>query len=386
MRSGQFLQLPGPTNIPRPVLEAFGRPACDFADPRFVAQTDSVFERTAEMFGAEAAFAYPSVGHGMWEAGLCNLLAPGATLGWVPTGRFSAIWHDVATEIGFPGVAASTSPRRGPSTESVAALVDGDPDQRIQALCVTHTETSNGVRTDIDAMRRALDAANHPALLVVDGVASMGTETLHLADQGIDLVLGASQKGLMMPPGLGLLLAGPKALSTNPEARPSPYWDWSARLNPEHTYQRFGGTPLMQHVFAWEAALDLIDEEGGMAAVVARHHRLSRAVHAAVETWGERFQIVATEPSERANAVTAVVAEGLQTTDITRTARDLYGVGVGGWLLADIGPGFRIGHLGALDEPTIMGALAGIEMTFRSLGVAHHSGLEAAMSVLEKSP
>ncbi len=381
-----FLQLPGPTNIPRQVLDAFGRPPCDFADPQFIELVDSVFDRTARLFGAEAVCAYPSVGHGMWEAGLTNTVEPGARVAFVPTGAFSGFWADVVGRLGYDVVSSEAGGRRAPRIESLAELLADDRSHEIKAVCATHTETSTGVRSDIDAVRRALDEAAHPALLIVDGVASVGTEHVDLAEQRIDLLLAAGQKGLMMPPGLGLLLVGPKALAAGRAMSPPPYWDWRDRIDPIATYQRFGGTPLMQHTFAWEAALDLIEAEGGIDEVVDRHRRLSRAIHSGVAAWGHGFELYATEAAERANAVTAVIHPDLDVAALAATTRDRYSVAVGMWLLTDHAIGFRIGHLGAMNEAMLLGALGGIEMAFRSLRLAHNSGLGAAMDALADAP
>jgi len=293
--------------------------------------------------------------------------------------------------LGFKLDVTDANTRAGADLEAVRAILNADIDHEIRALLVAHTETSTGIRTDLADLRRALDDADHPALFVVDAIASLGTEELPVRELGIDVVITASQKGLMMPPGLSFCGVSERALERSLEVHePSSYWAWPARIAVTAPYRRFGGTPPEQHMFAAQVALDLIDEEGGIAAVIARHARLADAVRATVAVWCEAgaLEFNAINTDERSNAVTAIrTVEGIDSELIRSTCRDRLNITIGGGMLDMAeGRGFRIGHLGDLNEPMILGALGGIETAMRQLGVPHgRGGLDAAIDSLAES-
>jgi alanine-glyoxylate transaminase/serine-glyoxylate transaminase/serine-pyruvate transaminase len=275
--------------------------------------------------------------------------------------------------------------RRAPDPSLVFNALDADVGHEIKAVFVAQTETSTGTVADIAAFRAAIDQAQHPALFVVDAIGSFGSEPLPMHEWGVDVVVAASQKALMMPPGLAFCAVSERALAVaEQEPTKSWYWRWTPRLNMDYTYWRFAGTPPIQHMFALRAALDLIAAEGGLAHVVARHRRMRDAVHRCVEAWGSEgpWELNATEPSERSAAVTCVRTGSIDANAFRITARDHYHVSSGGGMLELAGHAFRIGHLGDLNEPMLLGALGGFEVAMHSLNLPHGPGLAAAAASL----
>ncbi len=386
MTGREFIQNPGPTNIPDAVLEAFRRPPMDFDSDYFNQLVDGIWDELPGLFGGAAeVFVLTSVGHGAWESALVNLLAPGDKALFVNGGLFGLRWSDMATGLGYKVRTTTLDLRRAPNPAEVADILAADVSHEIKAVFVPQTETSTGTLADIAAMRAAIDSCDHPALFVVDAIGSFGSEPLPMADLGIDVVVAASQKALMMPPGLAFCAANERALAVA-ETQPSPswYWAWPPRRSREAVYYRFGGTPPIQHIYALRAALDLIAEEGGIDAVAARHRRFAGAVHAAVEAWGTEgpWEINATEPSERAAAVTCIRVGDIDALELVRVAREQFHVSTGNGMMELRGKAFRIGHLGALNEPMILGALGGIQTAMSALGHPHGLGLEAAAAHL----
>ncbi len=388
MSGRQFIQSPGPTNIPDSVLEAFRRPAVDFGGPEFGALVDSVFAELADLFGgAHRVVMHPSVGHGSWEATMVNLLEPGARLLLPVSGLFSMRWADMANDLGYRADTFPVDLRRAPDPAEIHERLAADTGHEIQALLVAHVETSTGTVADLAAIRKALDDTGHPALFVVDAIASFGTEWIPMVELGIDAVLVASQKGLMMPPGLSIVGLSERAVAlARSGGSPRSYWNWAERFEPEWTYQRFGGTPPEQHMYAFRAALDLINDEGGIRAVADRHQRFAVAVHRTVEAWGREgpWELNASVPAERAASVTCIRTADIDADQLRLTARDRFGVVVGGGMLELAGRAFRIGHLGDLNEPMLLGALGGIELTMAHLGLPHAPGLRAAIDSLAR--
>lgn len=388
MPGRDFVQNPGPTNIPDRVLEAFRRPAVDFSSEQFAEFVDGIWVELESLFGAHRVVAYPSVGHGAWEATLVNLLEPGQRFLLPMSGLFSMRWGEMATSLGFGVEPVEVDIRRAPDPAAIHDALVNDKDHQLAGVFVAHAETSTGTLADLGAIREAIDAAGHPALFVVDAIASFATDPIPMAELGIDAVLASSQKGLMMPPGLSFAGLSERAVAHNKGvSTPRSFWSWTERVEPEWVYQRFGGTPPEQHLFALRAALDLIAEEGGIDSVTARHRRCAGAVHAAIEMWGKGgpFEINAIEPAERSSAVTAVLADGIDVDEVLATSRDRFHVSMSGGMLDMAGKGFRIGHLGDLNEPMLLGALGGIECAFRALSIPHESGLEAAVLHLSQA-
>lgn len=388
MAGRTFLAIPGPTNIPDVVLEAFRRPAVDFGSPEFADFTNEVWADLEVLFGAHRVMAYPSVGHGAWEATLNNLLEPGEAFLLPQNGLFAARWAAMATANGFDPRSIEVDIRRAPDPERIHAALVADTNRSLAGVFVAHTETSAGTLANLGAIREAIDASGHPGLFVVDAIASFATDPVPMAELGIDVVLASSQKGLMMPPGLSFSAVSEKALERNAQVTtPRSFFSWTERIDPDWVYQRFGGTPPVQHIFALRAAIDLIVAEGGIDPVCERHHRFATAARACFNAWGDGFEINATEPAEQASAVTCIrvpgmIADGIDVGEVLVTARDRYGVAASGAMQELSGKAFRVGHLGDMNEPLLMGALAGIECAFRAHGVKHNSGLEAAVTVL----
>ena len=388
MSGRDFIHLPGPTNIPDRILEAYRRPIIDFRAPEFQEHLDRMFHRLPDVFGMEKVVSYISNGHGAWEGTLRNIARPGQRMLLADTGMFSGRWGDMVEGLGFKLSVTPADIRRGVDVAAVRDALAADTDHEIVAVLVAHTETSTGIRTDLGQLRDALDAVDHPALLVIDAIASLGTETIDVEAHGVDVIIAASQKGLMLPPGLSFCGISERAYERSLEYHEaSSYWAWPSRLDESAPYRRFGGTPPEQAVFATNVALDLIEEEGGIDAVIARHARLADAVRAAVEVWGQNgaMEFNVLDPAARANAVTAVrLAEGIDGDELCTVARERFGVAIGGGMLDMAeGRGIRIGHLGDLDEPMILGALAGAEVAMRHVGIDVGSGaLDAAIASL----
>lgn len=381
----EFIQNPGPTNIPDEVLEAFRRPPVDFDSPAFIDLVEGVWAELPGLFGgASEVFVLTSVGHGAWESVLQNVLAPGDQAIFAVGGLFGERWGDMAKQLGYDPIFTDMDLRRAPDAAQVHDLLAADTAHRIKAVFVAQTETSTGTVADIPAFRRAIDDADHPALFVVDAIGSFGSEPMKMIDWGVDVVAAASQKALMMPPGLAFCAASDRALEVAEQRQSASwYWAWPPRRNREAVYFRFAGTPPINHMFALRAALDLIAEEGGIDAVAVRHRRYASAVHACIEGWGVDgpWEINASHEIERAAAVTQVRSGDLDASVLRDLARDRFHVSLGGgMLLGDAA--FRVGHLGALNEPMILGALGGIQTAMGALGYPHGDGLAAAAAHL----
>ncbi len=383
-----FIHNPGPTNIPDSVLEAFRRPSVDFGSADFANFVNELWIDLEQLFDAHRVMAYPAVGHGAWEATLVNLVEPGQKLLLPETGLFSIRWADMARKLGFDPQPIAVDYRRAPDPALIHAALVADTDHELVGVFVAQTETSTGTLADIAAIREALDSAGHPGLLVVDAIAGFATDPVPLNELGIDVVLASSQKGLMMPPGMSFSALSEKAVQHNKTVgTPRYFWSWDERIDPQWVYQRFCGTPPIQHLFALRAAVDLLLDEGGLDAVCARHRRFADAVRVCVETWGEGFAVNATHRDEQASAVTCVLADGIvdqgvEISDLIALARDRYNVSIAPAMLDMADRAFRIGHLGDLNEPMLIGALGGLECTFRDLEVGFTSGLAAATAVL----
>jgi alanine-glyoxylate transaminase / serine-glyoxylate transaminase / serine-pyruvate transaminase len=385
----RLLHSPGPSPVPDEVLHAMSRQPMDLADPRVMATIESCERGLKRLLGTESAevFMYICNGHGMWEAVVENLLPPGGTALVPGTGHFSESWALQAEALGRR--VQRTVWREGHVIDlnAVGAALEADRAHDIVAVFAVHTDTASGVTNDLTALRQAIDATGHPALLVVDAVASLGVEPLHMDSLRANVVLGASQKGLMCPPGLGLVAVDAAALAVS-QRNPAPryYWDWESRRGPM-SYNKFCGTPPLSLLAGMEAALALIFNEG-LPQVWARHALLARAVHAAVEGWreGGALDFFCADAAQRSAAVTAItVAEGIDVDALRTSARETFQVAMAGGLGPLFGRAFRIGHLGDQNAPGILGALAGIEATLRAHGVpVGQGGVQRAVGVLSR--
>jgi alanine-glyoxylate transaminase/serine-glyoxylate transaminase/serine-pyruvate transaminase len=359
----------------------------DLGDPRVDANIAAVEQGLRRLLHSERAevFLYACNGHGVWEAVVENLAAPGQAVLIAGTGHFSESWAVQTEALGRRVV--RTPWREGWPIDPAAveqALRD-DTTHAIKAVFAVHTDTASGVTSDIAAMRRALDAARHPALLVADVVASLGAAPFAMDELGVDVSVGASQKGLMCPPGVGFVAVNAKALAAA-EQNPAPrfYWDWVRRKDAA-SYRKFCGTPPQNLLFGLEAALELIFREG-LSAVWARHARLAAAVHAAIEGWreGGAVDFFAQDPASRSVSVTTIAIKpgALEIETLREVARERFQVAMAGGLGPLTGRAFRIGHLGDCNPAMILGAIAGAEAALRTLGVPVGDGVQRAVKFL----
>lgn len=380
----RLLHAPGPTPVPDEVLHAMQRQPTDLGDPAvaaLIAACETGLQALLHTTVAEV-FLYAANGHGGWEAVIANLVGPGTTVLVPGTGHFSDGWAEQVRAFG--GEALRTPWREGHPIDpaEVEALLRADTDHRISAVFAVHTDTASSVSSDLAALRAAIDAARHPALYVVDVVASLGAAPFEMDALGVNVVMGASQKGLMGQPGLAFVAADARALEAarrNPQ--PRFYWDWERRRG-QQPYLKFCGTAPLAHLAGLDAALGLIEAEG-LAAVLARHRRLAAAVQAAVLQWGHGFRLFAQVPAARSVSVTTIATpEGVDPEAIRRVAREHFQVAVAGGLGPLAGRVFRIGHLGDINEAQILGCLGGVEAAMLSLGLRFNSGLRAAQDAL----
>ncbi len=389
-RGQHFLQVPGPTPIPQRIMNAMHRQAIDFSGPEFEALSKSIFADLKPLFRLEngEVFLYASNGHGGWEAAISNVLAPGDLVLLPETGQFSRGWGDMARALGVEVEVIENDWRHAIDPHKVEERLHRDKQHRIKAVLAVHTDTASSVTSDLQAVRAAIDAAGHPALLMVDAIASLGAVDLRQEEWGLDVVVTASQKALMMPPGLAFVGANLKALEVaRANARPRNYWDWELRMQPHH-YRRYAGTGPEHLVFGLREALDMVAEEG-LEGAHQRHARLAEAVRRAVGVWSEggAVEFNALVAGERSNSVTTIrTADGVDAAAIRRICREHFDVSLGGGLGILEGKAFRIGHMGYINPPTILGGLGAVEATMKALGVScRRSGVEAAIDWLAET-
>lgn len=380
----QFLAIPGPTNIPDEVLSAMHRPAVDIYSGGLPAITESCLRDLRNVFQTEGrSYIYAANGHGAWQAALSNTLSPGDAVLVLDSGRFASAWGDVAGKMGIDVSVLPGSYDRAVDPAAVTARLREDLADRtsanFKAILVVQIDTASGVVNDIPAIRAAIDASGHDAMLFVDVIASLGTMPFQMDDWGVDLAVGGAQKGLMTPPGLSFNAAGPKAIAAHAAAKlRTHYWDWTEREGPEH-YQRYCGTPPEHLVFALRQALDMLLAEG-LGNIYERHRILAGATRAAVSAWSKggalSFNIAA--EVERSNSVTTVLmdeAHGRMLNDYCReTCNVVLGVGIG----ALAGKSIRIAHMGYVNAPMMLGTLGVVEMGLQALDIPHGKGGVAA--------
>ena len=388
LRGRNFQMTPGPSNIPDRVLAAMHRPAVDLVDTDFMALTESCFDDLAKVFRTDEGrvFLYASNGHGAWEAGLVNLIGEGDLVLIPPTGMFSRAWGELARDLGAEVEEWKGDWRSAFDPGRIEERLRADPQHRIKAVLAVHTDTATSVTSDIAAVRRAIDACSHPALLMADVVASLGTVDFRMDEWGVDVAVAGAQKGLMTPPGLAFNAVSPRALERSRGAGiRRGYWDWERRMDEEEFYMKFFGTPPEHLIWALREALDMLLEEG-LETAFARHRRLAAAVHAAVEVWGQAgaVELNAVNPAERATSVTSVrVAPGIDANGLRLLARDELDVSLGTGLGELEGRVFRIGHMGWVNEPMVLGALGAVEMAMQACGVPYRKGgVTAAIDTL----
>ncbi len=391
-----YLAIPGPSVIPERVLAAMHRPAPDIYTGEIV---DIVHSLIADLRALartrHAATIYIANGHGVWEAALANPLAAGDRVLVLASGLFGHGWAEIGRRLGLE-VEVIDFGKRGPVDPArLARALADDTAREIRAVLVVHVDTATGVRNDVPALRRVLDEAGHPALLMVDCIASLGSERFEMDEWGVDVMVAASQKGMMSPPGLGFVFFGEKAAAARHErGNPSAYWDWAPRTAPQEFYHHFAGTAPTHHLFALREALTMLLHEEGLTQAWARHERLARAIWAALDAWGAGGPVRANiaDPAHRSHVVTAVqldAPDGTALRDwLTERAGVTLGIGLG---MAPPGDpawhGFlRIGHMGHVNAHMVMGVLGTIEAGLKALSIPHGPGaLEAAAAVIAEA-
>ena len=386
----RFLHAPGPTHVPQEVMEAMSRQPLDHGDPRldgYIAGVESGLKRLLQTREADV-FMYAANGHGAWEAAIVNLAAPGQTVLIAGTGHFSESWAQQTEALGVRVIRTPWVEGFPIDPDVIEAALRADTQHEIVAVFTVHTDTASGMTNDLAAIRAAMDAARHPALYVVDVVASLGAAPFAMDALRANVVVGASQKGLMCPPGLGFCAVDETALAVarrNPN--PRYYWDWVRRKG-DASYVKFCGTAPQLLLMGMQASLDLIFQEG-MDEVFARHTRIAEATHAAVACWStaEGFGFFSQVPAARSVSVTAVtVALGVDIEGFRTIARERFQVAFAGGLGTMNGRVFRIGHLGSINAAMILGCLGGIEAALAVQGVPFGSGGVAAAVARLASP
>jgi alanine-glyoxylate transaminase/serine-glyoxylate transaminase/serine-pyruvate transaminase len=378
VRAGrEFLAIPGPTTMPDEVLRAMHRPAVDIYAGELVAITDSLHADLSRLFRTQGrSYIYIANGHGAWEAALTNVLSRGDKILVLESGRFAVGWGQAAAQLGLETEVLSGSWTRAVRPDEVEARLRQDRDGEIKAVLAVQVDTASGVANDIAAIGKAIRAAGHDALFMVDAVASLGCVPFAMDDWSIDVAMSASQKGLMTPPGLAFVAAGPRARAAHLKANlRTPYWDWTAREGLEH-YQKYAGTPPIHLLYALRQALDMIHAEG-LDNIFTRHRLLAEAVRRAVTRWSDAgalaFNIA--EASERSDTVTTVRIKGAPgAVELKDFCRDKCGVVLGSGIGALAGEAFRIAHMGHINAPMVLGTLGVIEVGLDALHIPHGDG------------
>lgn len=381
-----FLQIPGPTNVPERVLLAMSRSTVDHRGPDFAEMGLEVLERIRKAFRTSGPVViFPSSGTGAAEAALVNTLSPGDRILIFETGWFSHVaWRVVAEKLGLTVDYVPGTWRRGASPETLEQRLRDDAGQDIKAVVVVHNETSTGVVSRIADLRRAMNRTGHPALLIVDAISSLGSIDVRHDDWQIDVTVCGSQKGLMVPPGLGFNAVSEKALRASKNARmPKSYWDWQEILK-SNTAGFFPYTPATNLLYGLREALRMMDEEG-LDNILRRHGRHGDATRAAVRAWG--LEIVPEDPAEHSNSLTAVMTPDNHSADrLRQVILDEFDMSLGTGLGKLAGRVFRIGHLGWFNDLMLAGTLSGVEMGLALAGVPHKAGgVLAAMESLTAS-
>jgi len=378
-----FLQIPGPTNVPERVLRAMDRATIDHRGPEFQKLGQEVLANLRQVFRTrQPVIIFPASGTGAWEAALVNTLSPGDAVLMYETGHFATLWRGLAQRLGLKPEFIASDWRRGADPQAIAARLAEDRAHAIKAVCVVHNETSTGAVTRVAAVRKAIDDAHHPALLLVDTISSLGSIDYRHDEWGVDVTVAGSQKGLMLPPGLSFNAVSGKALAASKSAGlPRSYWSWEEMLGPNQQ-GFFPYTPATNLLYGLREALIMLLEEEGLENVFHRHQRHAEATRAAVRAWG--LEIWCAQPDEYSNSLTAVrMPEGHSEAAFRKIVLERFNMSLGSGLgrLAD--KVFRIGHLGDFNDLTLMGTLSGVEMGLRLAGVPHRAdGAAAAMDHL----
>lgn len=385
-RSGRhFLQIPGPTNVPDRILRAIAAPVIDHRGPEFATLGREVLAEIRPVFGTDRpVIIYPSSGSGAWEAALVNTLSPGDGVLTCETGHFALLWREIATRLGLETTVIETDWRHGADADAIEAALAADSDHSFKAVCIVHNETSTGVVTDIAAVRKAIDSAGHPALLMVDTISSLGSIDYRMDEWGVDVTIAGSQKGLMLPPGLSFNAISDKALAAADNAQlPKSYWSWSDMLAANKTGY-FPYTPATNLLYGLREAINMLNEEG-LANVFARHSRHAAATRVAVAAWG--FESVCADAVAHSPALTGVLMpDGHSADNLRKVILENFDMSLGTGLGRLTDKAFRIGHLGSFNDLMLAGTLSGVEMGLKIAGVPHQSGgVQAALNLLADS-
>jgi alanine-glyoxylate transaminase/serine-glyoxylate transaminase/serine-pyruvate transaminase len=390
VRAGrEFLAIPGPTVIPDEVLRAMHRPAIDIYSGELLGITDSLMRDLPTLFGTKGhAYVYISNGHGAWEGALTNVLSRGDKILVLESGRFAAGWGEFAARLGVEVETLKAGWRRAVRPEEVEVRLKQDTTGEIKAILVTQVDTASGVGNDIEAIGKAIKAANHKALFMVDVVASLGCVPFEMDAWGVDVAVSGSQKGLMTPPGLGFAAANDRAREVSKTAGlRTPYWDWASRDGEMH-YNKYAGTAPMHLMFGLRAALNMLFEEK-LENVFIRHKLLADAVRAAVGKWSEGQELTFNieEPDDRSDTVTTVLMKDPKhLKDFREFCNKKCGVVIGAGIGDLTGKAFRIAHMGHVNAPMILGVLGVAEVALNALSIPHGAGgTEAAIKSLGAS-
>jgi alanine-glyoxylate transaminase/serine-glyoxylate transaminase/serine-pyruvate transaminase len=378
-----FLQIPGPTNVPDRVLHAMAFPTIDHRGPEFSALGKEIVAGMKRVFQTHGTVVmYPSSGTGAWEAALVNTLSPGDKVLMFETGQFATLWRQMAGKLGIEIEFVPGDWRHGVDPALVEEKLAADHEHRVKAVCIVHNETSTGVTTRVADVRAAIDRAKHPALFMVDTISSLASIDYRHDEWGVDVTVAGSQKGLMLPPGLGFNAVSEKALAASKTAKMTrSYWDWQAMLE-TGTTGFFPYTPGTNLLYGLREALKMLLDEEGLDNVFARHARHGEATRRAVAGWG--LETLCLDPREHSNSLTAVLLpEGQDADHLREVILDAYDMSLGTGLGKMRGKIFRIGHLGHFNDLMLCGTLCGVEMGLARAGIPHKaSGVAAALEFL----
>ena len=383
LQSGRhFLQIPGPTNVPERILRAIERPTIDHRGPEFKGLCFEVLEGIKEIFQTrQPVIIFPASGTGAWEAALVNTHSPGDRVLMYDTGHFASTWYKLAMRLGLNAQLLPGSWREGAKPDEIEHVLAEDKDRTIKSVCVVHNDTATGITSEIPAIRRAIDKSGHNALFCVDTISSLGSIDYQHDDWGVDVTVGGSQKGLMLPPGLSFNAVSKKALEASEGANlPRSYWDWKDMLN-ANKEGVFPYTPATNLLYGLREAIRMLLEEG-LDQVFSRHLRLADAARAAVKAW--ELELNALNPGEYSNSLTAVLLpQGHDADKFRKVVLENFNVSLGNGLGKLSGKLFRIGHLGDFNEPMLLGTLGAIEMGLELAQIPHRpEGVRAAMNSL----
>jgi alanine-glyoxylate transaminase / serine-glyoxylate transaminase / serine-pyruvate transaminase len=380
-----FLQVPGPSNVPDRVLRAIARPTIDHRGPEFSRLTLELLEDLKAIFKTSGkVMIFPSSGTGAWEAAIVNTLSPGDKVLMFETGQFATLWKEMAVKLGLEVEFVASDWRHGADPDAVESILREDRGHQIKAVGVVQNETSSAVTNSLPAIRKALDRAGHPALLMVDTISSLGSMDYRHDEWGVDVAIAGSQKGLMLPPGLGFNAVSEKALAASKSARlPRAYWDWQAMFA-QNKIGFFPYTPATNLLFGLRESLQMLREEG-LENVFARHARHGEATRRAVRAWG--LETVCADPERYSSSVTAVFVPPTSNADeFRKVVLENFNMSLGSGLGRLQGKVFRIGHLGDFNDLMLAGTLSGVEMGLALAGVPHtRGGVAAALEYLTEA-